>query len=67
MGEKYNVKLRPSLGQTYLGTMRVQGPDEALQCGIGSDKRRWMGDCSSERMTNVYARNKREILTQIWR
>ena len=26
-----------------------------------------MGDWSDEIMTNVYTRNKREVLTQIWR
>jgi hypothetical protein len=66
METKFNVPLNPEPSKIYLSTLRVQGPDAALQCGITTDHRQQMAEWATESMTNRYHRNRRELLHGIW-
>jgi hypothetical protein len=63
----FNKEMDPRPGKIFLSTLRVQGPDEALQCGISTDHRKQMAEWSTETMTNVYHRNRRTLLLGIWK
>ena len=66
MEHYYDITLDPPATRLFLSSFRVTGPDEAMQCGISSQHRRNMADWAHESTTDIYVRNRGEILYHIW-
>ena len=67
MAQHFSIDLKPPPERLLLSSFRVTGPDEARQFGISAAHRREMADWANEKMTDIFTRNRRNILRDIWR